>query len=261
MDLQLKGQVAVVTGGAQGIGAGISKMLAAEGVNIVINDFCSLEISEPFAKSLEETYGVRAVAVQGDVTKPENAENVLSVCLNTFGGVDILVNNAGAGGRRCEFEELTYEDWKRVQDLNLNGAFLMCSCFIKYWKRNSRAGHIVNTISKAAFMSNSTGNDAYVSAKAGLMGLTRALAKGNASHNIWVNGIVPGYVFNSRLQNREAGLASGNKRYETVMGDGHLPLGEFASPEDMGAVVAFLCSPKAKQICGTAIDCTGGTLV
>lgn len=261
MDLQLKGKTAVVTGGAQGIGAGISRVLAGEGVNVVINDFCEDAIAQEACDQLEKDYHVQTLFIKGDVSDPENAERVLEACREKFGGVDILVNNAGIGGRRCSFEELTYADWKKVQDIDLNGPFLLSSCFIRYWKKNHKSGHIVNTISKAAFLSAKTGNEAYVSAKLGLFGLTRAMAKDCAPDGIWVNGIIPGYVFNSRLKNRKEGLATGNQRYETMMESGRLPLGEFATPEEIGSIVAFLCSPVSKQVCGTAIDCSGGTLM
>ena len=257
MDLGLKGKVAVVTGGAKGIGSGISEVLAEEGCNLVINYRSDKEYCEKFASDLAERTGVKVVTVQGDVSIQETVDKIFDTAIEVFGDVDILINNAGGGSLRSgdgrkNFEDLTYDDWRGVQDNNLNSAFMMCNKFVGHWKRNGRGGHIVNVLSKTCLTTNSINNQAYASAKGGLLALTRSLANEVTPYGIIVNGIVPGYVYNSRTDKDSA-------RYKKMMS--LVPTGDYGHPRDMGTVTAFLCSHAANQIIGAVIDCTGGTML
>lgn len=253
MDLGLKGKVAVVTGGAKGIGAGISEVLAEEGCNVVVNYRSDKEYSEKFAADLAAKNGVKVIAVQGDVSTQEAVDNLFNVTIETFGDVDILINNAGGGGGvKKNFEDLTYEDWRRTQDNNLNSAFMMCNKFVGYWKNKGRGGHIVNVLSKTCLTTNSINNQPYASAKGGLLALTRSLANEVTRYGIIVNGIVPGYVYNSKTDKN-------SDRYKKMMS--LVPTGDYGYPRDMGTVATFLCSHQANQIIGAVIDCTGGTML
>ena len=120
MNLRFEGKTAIVTGGAKGIGSGISEVLAEEGVNLVINYRSDKEYCEKFAADLAARTGVKIVTVQGDVTLQETVDKIFDTAMAEFGDVDILINNAGGSGiPRCNFEDLTYENWRKVQDGNL----------------------------------------------------------------------------------------------------------------------------------------------
>lgn len=253
MDLQLKGKIAVVTGGTKGIGRGCCDMLAGEGVNLVINYRSDPENAEKVAQEIRDQYGVEVVLVQGDASKQETVDAIFDAAMDKYGVVDIVINNAGGGAPKKNFEDLTYEEWRRGQDNNVNGQFLMCHKYVGYWKKLGRGGHIVNVLSKSCLMTNSINNQTYASAKGALLALTRSLANEVTRYGIIVNGIVPGYVQTERVH------AVGTERYERMLPK--LPTGKFGTPHDMGAVATFLCSPLANQIIGAVVDCTGGTLL
>ncbi len=253
MDLGLKGKVAVVTGGTKGIGRGCCEALANEGANLVINYRSDPDGAENVAQFIREKYGVEVLLVCGDASKEETVDKIFDKAMEKYGTVDIVVNNAGAGFAKKDFENLTYEDWISGQDNNLNGQFLMCHKYVKYWKGLGRCGHIVNIISKACLMTNSINNQIYCSAKGGLMTLTRTLAHEVTKYGIYVNCVAPGYVQTERL------YQPGSPEYERKKQ--FLKTGEYAKPRDIGNVVTFLCSRQARQIIGAVVDCTGGMLL
>jgi len=255
MDLLIKDKVAVVTGGTKGIGKGCCYVLAGEGVNLVINFRSDPEGAELVKKDIEEKFGVKVLLVQGDASKVETVDDIFDKAIAEFGTVDIVVNNAGGGGTdgRRPFEDQTFSSWRACQDNTVNGQFLMCKKYVKYWKDNNRGGHIINVISKSCIMSNSIMNEAYASAKGALLALTRSLAHEVTPYGIYVNGIVPGYVQTERSH------AEGTERYYKMLP--LLPTGRFGTPYDMGTVVAFLSSPLSNQIIGAIVDCTGGTIL
>lgn len=257
MDLFLKGKTAVVTGSSKGVGAGICKVLASEGCNIVVNYHANAELAESFAQELEKTYGVKAAAIQGDVSLPETAEDILKQTLEIFGDVHILVNNAAGGCKSAPMDTLDPADWHRGFASTLDSVFLMCRAFCGYWKNNQKKGHIVNISSKSAILSTSVGNETYVTSKAGVAALTRAMAKEFAPLGIYINCIFPGYVYNWKSISREH--SAGTERFEKTIK--LIPSGDYAQPTDIGNIVAFLCSPVSNQICGSLIDTTGGTLL
>ncbi len=253
MDLQLKGKVAVITGGAKGIGKGIAECLAGEGVNVVINYRSDPENAAKVEKDFTEKYGVGVLMVQGDAGLQETIDRVFDEAISKFGRVDILINNAGLGCPNGDFETVNYDDWQYGIDNNVNGQFRTCQKYVKYWKQNKMEGHIVNVLSKSCFMTNSINNQCYASAKGALTALTRSLANEVIHYGIYVNGIIPGYVQTERAH------APGTERYNRMISK--LPTGKFGTPADMGAVATFLCSPLANQVIGACVDCTGGTLL
>lgn len=253
MDLQLRGKVALVTGGSKGIGAGCSEVLAEEGCHIAVVYRSDAAYSERFTQDLAERAGVKTMAIQADLSDPRAIDGVYDRAIATLGPIDILVNNAGGGVVSKPFDELTYEEWRRVQDNNLNSAFSMSRRFVHECRSHERGGHIVNVLAKAAITTNSTNNTSYIAAKGGLTTMTRGLANEVTKDGIIVNGIVPGYV--QTHGHYHPGDA------DTLYKQQFLPTGEFATPRDMGVIVAFLCSPLAKQIIGAVVDVSGGTML
>ena len=254
MDLQLKGKVAVITGGAKGIGKGIAECLAGEGVNVVINYRSDPENAAKVEKDFTEKYANLSYTF-GEILSWTLMWAFFATFTNYFLGmlVAILINNAGLGCPNGDFETVNYDDWQYGIDNNVNGQFRTCQKYVKYWKQNKMEGHIVNVLSKSCFMTNSIRNQAYASAKGGLTALTRSLANEVIHYGIYVNGIIPGYVQTERAH------APGTERYNRMISK--LPTGKFGTPADMGAVATFLCSPLANQVIGACIDCTGGTLL
>jgi len=251
MDLKLQNKVAIVTGGAKGIGAGISEVLSEEGVNVVIADFAPLEETRLFADQLSSSYGVKTLAVRADIGKPEDIENVFNEALENFGTVDILMNNAGIGGP-LKFDDITLDILQKYEKVNLEGVFLMTARFIKICLAQNKGGHIVNTLSKSAFTTNSGGNTPYIATKGAIAAYTRGLAKEMGPKGIYINAIIPGYV-------DTPGTSIDPTRGESVLK--HIPSGRLAQPKEMGYVAAFLCSEKACQMMGVLVDVTGGTML
>jgi len=255
MDLGLKGKTAIVTGGAKGIGSGISEVLAEEGANVVIDYRSDPEYAEKFAAELAQRCGVRTLAVQADVSRAEEVDKLYEAAFAEFGGIDILVNNAGGGtGTPKPFWDLEIADFRRSQDNNLNSAFMMSRIFVKYCVENKRTGHIVNVCSKNAITTNSYNNTSYISAKGGMVSMTRGLAHEVAHLGVFVNGILPGYVENSKGSHK-----LGHERGDRVIQ--YIPTKRFGTPREMGNVVAFLCSEKSSQMIGAIVDVSGGTML
>ena len=253
MDLGLKGKVAIVTGGARGIGKGCSTALAMEGCNLAIVDLGHDETTRAYMEELKKEYEVDVLELAADVSNEEQIQQVYKDTLEHYGKIDILINNAGRGAIRKQFHELTTEDWRSVQEITLNSQFFMSREFVKYCRENERPGSIVNVLSKSAFTTNSKDNTTYISAKMGAYGLTKGVANEMAPYGIRVNGIVPGYVQTERT------YPDGEPRTERMRA--LLPTGKFALPIEMGKIAAFLCSDCESQIIGAAIDCSGGTML
>lgn len=253
MDLQLKGKNAIVTGGAKGIGAGISSVLAEEGCNLVINYRSDQESAKEFAGKLADRAYVETVIVQADVSKEKEAEYLFEQAAAHFGQIDILINNAAGGYTPNAFQNISAREWRTAGEGLLNPAFYMSRKFLRHCLDSKKGGHIVNLLSKSAILSSSVNNLAYVANKGALVSMTRGMAKEFLPYGIYVNGIVPGYVKTERVH------VNGDERTERVRK--LLPTGEFASPREIGNVAAILCSPLFKQMIGAIVDCTGGTLI
>ena len=251
MDLQLKGRIALITGGTKGIGAGCATALAMEGVDIAAVYRSDDEGSQAFVQGLAETYGVRAVAIKADVTEPQQVEAAFDQANARLGLVDILVNNAAKTHGRGPIDQIPFEGWVKTMDCCLNHVFSVSSRFTRDLKAAGRGGHIVNVLAKAAITSNSKYNTTYVAAKGGMTAMTRAMANELIDFDIVVNGIVPGYVRTTHYQ-------PGSEEEKTK--EKFLRVG-WAMPIEMGSVAAFLCSPQAGQIVGGVIDCSGGTML
>jgi NAD(P)-dependent dehydrogenase (short-subunit alcohol dehydrogenase family) len=251
MDLELAGKIAIVTGGARGIGAGMCEVFAEEGTNVVIADMVPLEESSKFAAELSKKNNVRTLAVRADISNPQSVDAIYSQTLEKFGTVDILMNNAGKMGV-TRIEDVTVEELYKYEKVNIEGMFLMSKAFIKICNEQAKGGHIVNTISKSAFTTNSGGNTPYIATKGAVFSFTRGLAKEVGARGIFVNGIVPGYVITDTTKN----LKDRSREMKKI-----IPLGREATPREIANVAVFLCSPKAVQMMGAIVDVSGGTML
>jgi len=242
--MQLEGRVSVVTGGATGIGFRMALGLAEAGSNVVIASR-KLEACEQAAGEIERA-GVQALAVSCDVTKPADVDAMKEAVMKRFGRVDILVNNA-ALRRENAFAEMDYREWREVLDVTLDGAFHCVKACLPAL-RKSATGTIVNIGGLSAHTG--AANRAHVvTAKAGIIGFTRALAHDLASDGITVNCVVPGLIGTPRPKDKPE--PAHHLTHQTITG-------KRGRPEDVAATVRFLCGPAARYINGQAIHANGG---
>ena len=241
----LKGRTAVVTGASRGIGYAIASALAECGADIAVVDYCPEEVSGKAAADLAEKSGVTARAYRCDVSSYEETEAVVKRIAADFGRIDILVNNAGVtmDGLIAQMKE---EAFARVLNINLGGAFNMTRHVTRTMMRQ-KYGRIVNMASIAGITGNA-GQANYASSKAGLIGLTKYVAKELASRGINANAIAPGFVETDMTKDipEDAPLRQ------------QIPLGRMAQPEEIAALAVFLCSPAADYITGEVIRIDGG---
>jgi 3-oxoacyl-[acyl-carrier protein] reductase len=249
MDFGLRGRAALVTGAARGIGRAEAFALAAEGAEIAINDI-DQEAAEHTVAALNGR-GIKAVACIGDVSEPEGAAKVVHEAAAKLGRLDVLVNNAGAGGRHlgAKAEDMAVDDFDIILRTHLRSTFL-CSKYAVPEMRRGGFGRIVNTSSMNVTGGGRPGVTNYSAAKAGVVGFTRTLAKEVGAEGITVNAIAPGYV--------ETELIAGFSPEKRQVITGQNPLGRFCRPEEVGALIAFLCSEQAAFINGALICMDGG---
>lgn len=241
--MQFEGKRALVTGGARGIGAAIAARLAAHGANVVIADL-DIEKGQETAKKI----GPTAIAVKLDVTSPESWQAAKAAVDEAFGGLDILVNNAGIAGRSAPTWELSFDEWKQVIDIDLTGVFLGCQTFVN-GMIDQGYGRIVNIASIAGKEGNPNAVP-YSAAKAGVIGLTKALAKEVATKGILVNAITPAVIATEIL----AQVSDEHLKYMTSK----IPMGRVGQPEEVAALAAFLASDDLSFSTGAVFDLSGG---
>lgn len=247
--MRLDGKVALVTGGAAGIGAGIVERFVEAGASVAIFDIRA-EVARETAERLRS--GGSVLALAGDVANEEDARSSVERTVAHFGALDILVNNAGIDFT-CPIVEQTAESWDRVLAVNLRGAFLFSKYAIP--RMQGRGGVILNISSVRAFVSY-PGGAAYDASKAALVGFTRTLALDHGKDGIRVNAICPGYIHTPML---EDWLKSASDREETLRQvlAAH-PLGRIGTPRDVAEAALFLASDAASFITGAALIVDGG---
>ena len=248
--MSLEGRTALITGGGRGIGRATAIRLAREGARIAINYKGNAEAAEE-AKRLVEKGGGKATLIQGDVSVDDQAENVVKSALAFGEGrLDILVNNAGIT-RDNLLVRMSAEDWDAVVDLNLRGAFLVTKAAMRPMMKQ-RSGRIVN-VSSVAGVAGNAGQANYASAKAGLIGFTKTVAREMAVRNITCNAVAPGFVptdlTNALLKQME----------ETILKQ--IPLGRFGTVDDVANAIAFLVSEEAAYITGQVLQIDGGMVI
>jgi len=245
-DRELDGRVALVTGGSRGIGAAVCAELGAAGAEVVVNYASSADAAETVCAGIRDAGG-SATALAGDISTPEGAAALVSQVESEVGPIAILVCNAGIT-RDNLIMKLSDEDWRAVVDTNLGGAFFTCRAVARPMLKR-RAGAIV-TMSSVVGVHGNAGQTNYAASKAGLIGLTKALAKELGGRGIRVNAIAPGYI------STELTDALPEAAREAILGQ--TPLGRLGDPADVARAVRFLVSDAAAFVTGDVLAVDGG---
>jgi len=259
MDLGLRGKVAIVTGGSEGIGKAAAQSMAAEGAKVVI---CArrAEVVEAAAAEIRAATGGDVLAIPTDVTQPEQVKQLFDQAIAAFGRIDILVNNAGTSAARS-FEEVTDEIWRADLDLKLFGAIHCTKAALPYMKVQG-GGRIINITTPGGKAPAARSVPTSVSRAAGIA-LTKELSKEYAANNILVNTVCIGLIKSGQHEKR---FAQAQAQDATLTLDSwydnmgkSVPLGRVGEAREAGDLIAFLASERASYITGTAINVDGGT--
>ena len=244
--MDLSGKVAIVTGGGRGIGREIALKLAEVGADVVINDVGDGAQAEKVVEDIK-TMGRNSLAVMADVSSSEEIGTLVNTVVATYGRVDILVNNAGIARDQLAVR-MSDDEWDSVLNVNLKGVFV-CTRAVLRQMIKQRSGRIINIASIVGIIGNS-GQVNYSAAKAGIIGLTRTIAKEVGSRQITVNAIAPGFIDTEMTQKLADDWREGLKK--------QIPLGYIGSPRDVAETVAFLASDEARYITGQVLSVDGG---
>ena len=259
-NFDIQGNVAVVTGGAQGIGRGITEVLGRQGCTVIAVD----RDAEAVATLATELNNASVFGLAADVTNPQDVTAAIEYATAEHGGLDFLVNNAGIlGSAPIALEDTTDEEWQRIFNVNVRGTFLFCKEVVPIFKK-AQAGKIINIASRLG-KQGAPNYAAYSSSKFATIGLTQALALELAPFNVNVNAICPGDVLTPLQRPRLTRLAeagSSDKSIEAVwqrsLNDANIALGRQQTVEDIGLMTAFLCSEGASNVTAQSVNVTGG---
>jgi 3-oxoacyl-[acyl-carrier protein] reductase len=244
----LESRTAVITGGGQGLGKATARTLHAAGANVAVTWFPDSDgVNRERAEETAAEIGPRAIAVEGDVRDRQSIGRMFDQVIDTFGSLEIVVNNAAVLRDRT-LSKMSDEEWQSVIDTNLSGVWKVCKEAVP---RMSDGGRIVSMASISGF-SGFFGQTNYAAAKAGVVGLTKALSKELARRQITVNAVAPGVVLTEMGQSIPE-----SARAEMLR---QIPLGRFGTAEEIAAAILFLCSPLADYITGQTIHVNGGWL-
>lgn len=247
--MNLKDKVAVVTGASNGIGREIALTLAQRGASVIINYRSSAEKAEKLKEELL-SMNLQAETFRADVSDFSEAQSLIDFAIQKFGRLDILVNNAGITADNLVLR-MTEEDFDRVINVNLKGAW-NCSKHAARYMTKQRSGKIINISSVVGIVGN-PGQSNYAAAKAGIIGLTKALAKELAKRNVTVNAVAPGFIKTDMTQSLNPEWISEIEK--------NIPLGRLGETKDIAKVVAFLCGEEADYITGQVINVDGGLVM
>ena len=255
----LNGKTALVTGSTSGIGLGIAKTLAAQGANIVLNGFGDVDGSRAAVLEAGKAHGVKVAYHGADMSRPEEIEDMMKYAAGQFGRVDILVNNAGIQ-HVAPVESFPPEKWDSIIAINLSSAFHTTRLALPAMQA-AKWGRIINIASVHGLVG-SAQKSAYVAAKHGIVGLTKVTALENAANGITCNAICPGWVLTPLVQKQiDAKAAEHGVSVEEATKDllrEKEPSLRFTTPEELGELAAFFCSPAGNNICGVAWNMDGG---
>ena len=243
--MEVNGKIALVTGGAQGIGKAIALLLAQKGSDVVVSDV-NLEKAEETAREIEALHR-RSMAIRANVAVFDEVEKMVLALIERFGRIDILVNNAGIARDKLLLR-MTEEDWDAVLDINLKGTFNCTKAVIRHMSKQ-RSGKIVNIASVVGEMGNA-GQANYSASKAGVIGFTKTIAREFASRGITVNAIAPGYIVTPMTDALPEKAKEELKRM--------IPMERLGQPEDVAQAVFFLVSEASSYITGQVLNVNGG---
>ena len=244
---KLQDKVAIVTGASRGIGKATALALATEGAKVVVNYARNSEAAETVVAEITQAGG-EAIAISADVSQAEAVEEMVKQTKAKFGRIDVLVNNAGIT-RDTLMLRMKLEDWQAVINLNLTGVFLCCKAVSKLMLKQ-RSGRIINISSVAGVMGN-PGQANYSAAKAGVIGLTKTLAKEFASRGVTVNAVAPGFI--------ETDMTEGLQAEDILKA---IPLNRYGKPEEIADMIRFLAADTASNyITGQVFNVDGGMVI
>ena len=255
----LKGKVALVTGSTSGIGLGMARALAAQGADLMLNGFGEAAAIESLRAGLAREFGVRVAYDGADLSKPAEVARLVAVTEQGMGRLDILINNAGIQFT-AKVEDFPPEKWEAIINLNLSAAFYAIKAALP-GMRARNWGRIINTASAHGLVA-SVEKVAYVAAKHGLLGMTKVVALETAQTGITCNAICPGWVLTPLVQKQIDALAAKDgidrKEASSRLLGAKQPSMDFVTPEQIGALAVFLCSPGADQMRGVPLSIDGG---
>ena len=241
--MSLEGRTALVTGGAKGIGLAIAERFVADGARVLIADLDGAAM-----KGITDRLGDSVMALVADVTRADHVERIVKAPIERWGRLDIVVNNAGITGRSFPIHELTDDDWQKVIAADLTSVFLVCRAAVRHML-GAGGGRIVNIASIAGKEGNPT-LVPYSSAKAGVIGLTKALAKEVATKNIFVNAVAPAVIGTELLKQMEPSTVD--------LLVSKIPMGRVGTPQEVAALVSWLASDECSFSTGAVYDLSGG---
>lgn len=247
--MELAGKTALVTGASRGIGKACALKLASEGANVAINYNKNRDAADEVVADAERL-GVEAFSIEGDVGLRDGAEAAVKAAAHRWGRLDILVNNAGVT-RDMLVMRLSESDWDAVLDTNLKGAYMTSKVALRHMMRN-RWGRVINISSVVGIVGNA-GQANYAASKAGLLGLTRSLAREFATKGITVNAVAPGYI------DTDIVAVLSDELKAAILSQ--IPIGRYGKPEDVAEAVAFLASDRAAYITGQTLNVDGGMVM
>ena len=247
--MRLDGKVAIITGAGRGIGRAIALALARDGADVVVNDV-DLQSAEATADKVR-AMGRRALPIKADVSVEEEVIKMVKTALKAFGKIDILVNNAGIFSS-IPVGDITGENWDKTMKVNLKSVFLCSQAVMEFMKRK-RSGKIVNVASLAGKVGGIVAGADYAASKAGVICLTKSLAKQLAPYGINVNAVAPAWIETDMMKDWP------RETKESILKQ--IPLGRFGKPEEVAEAVVFLVSDGAGFITGATIDINGGILM